>query len=81
MAILTAQQLTELRQSYQTYNLQPTCVKTNINAAQQAVEDYFENSVKVPMAAAIEAAVPGVFSTAQKKALVKMWLYQKGARE
>jgi hypothetical protein len=81
MAILTASQLTELRQACSRSGIAINYTKAQVNAGLQAIEDYFENTVRAGIATAIESAAPGVFTNAQKKQLAKMWLLQKYGRE
>ena len=82
MAILTAAQLTELRQKIQiSLSPNPAAVKNQINLALQAIEDYYETTARPGFGAAIETAVPGRFTPAQKKQIGKFWLLQKAGRE
>ena len=81
MAILTADQLTELRQRFAATLATLGVTKAEVNAALQAVEDYFENTARAGFGAAIETAVPAKFTAAQKKRLVAYWLLQKFTRE
>lgn len=80
MAILTTDQLAVLRRSaFPAENA--TWTKAEVNAALQAIEDYFETTARAGLGAAIEAAAPGRFSNARKKRLVAYWLLQKFDRE
>ena len=82
MAILTAAQLTELRQRVQSSAApNPAANKTQINLAIQAIEDYYETTARPGFGAAIETAVPGRFTPAQKKQIGKFWMLQKAGRE
>jgi hypothetical protein len=81
MAVLTAAQLTELRQGVARGVTSINYTKAQANAALQALEDYFENTARAGFSSAIEAAAPGVFTNAQKKQLGKYWLLQKAGRE
>lgn len=76
MAVISAAQLTPLRQEAERGVGTVPWTKPQINAALQAVEDHFE-SVKSGFVTAIETAVPGVFSLAQKREIVKFWLRYK----
>ena len=80
MAVLSAAQLIELRNSCETGRAGKG-TKAQVNAATQAVEDYFENTARSGLGSAIETAAPGVFGANEKKAIVKAWLLQKFARE
>jgi hypothetical protein len=82
MAILDSAQLVELRQRCaEAIAPNPvTWTKPQINTACQAIEDWFEAN-RVALGAAIETAVPGAFTNAQKTKLVKYWLAQKAVRE
>ena len=79
MAILSSTQYADLRQAAARESVTVTWSKAQVNAALQAIEDWFEAN-RAALGVAIEAAVPGVFSAAQKRALVKFWLAQKFAR-
>lgn len=82
MANLNAGQLTEIRQRVAATGAIPvTYTKPQINAAVQAVEDYFETTARAGISAAIEAVEPGTFTAAQKRQIAKMWLFQKYGRE
>jgi hypothetical protein len=54
---------------------------TIIDAALQAVEDYFEATAKAGLNSAIETAAPGVFTGPQKKLLIAYFIMQKASRE
>lgn len=79
MAVLTAGQLADLRNDYQAGGAVNTD-KPTLNAAEQAVEDYFENTFRAGVAAAIETAAPGVFTNAQKRRIVTAYLWRKFQR-
>lgn len=76
MAILTNDQLGDLRRGTEMDRTPLTHTKTQVNAAFQAIEDRFE-AVRASFGTAIETAAPGVFSGPQKIALVKFWLRSK----
>ena len=79
MAILTGDELAELRRAMAA-NGTVTWTKPQINAALQAIEDWFEAN-RVALGAAIEAAAPGLYNATRKKRLVAYWLRQKFVRE
>jgi len=79
MAVLTSLELTELRQRVQAAGAIDV-PKGTLNTACQAIEDWFEAN-RASLGAAIEAAIPGITTNAQKKRLVKFWLAQKFGRE
>lgn len=85
MAVLTSAQLAELRQgcasSAAAAGAPVNYTKAQLNAALQAVEDWFENTGRAAIGAAIEAAAPGLFNAAAKKRIAAYWLRQKFARE
>lgn len=77
MAILTPNQLAELRRAQQADTLIPQ-PKATINAALQAIEDYFETTARAQISSAINTATSPITLTApQKTLLVKYWLMQK----
>lgn len=80
MAVLTADQLAELRRENAAVVGTVTYTKPVINAGLQAIEDWFEAN-RAGLGAAIEAAAPGAFNAAGKKRLVKFWLRSKFGRE
>lgn len=81
MAILTSDELCAIRRHLQTGNaVAINYTKAQVNAATQAIEDWFEAN-RASLAAAINAATdPFVFTNAQKLQLVKHWLRQKFER-
>lgn len=80
MAILTSAEKAAIRQEYIKTLATVNITKIPINAALQAIEDWFEAN-RASLGAAIETAAPGVFTAAQKKNLVKFWLLSKFSRE
>lgn len=81
MAVLTSEQLTEIRQRLATKATEQgfpvDYTKPIINVAAQAVEDWFEAN-RPSLSAAINAATnPLVLTASQKKFLVAYWFYQK----
>jgi hypothetical protein len=81
MATLTPEQLAELRRRVARGQSPVTWDKLQVNAALQAVENYFEDVGRAAIGAAIEAAAPGVFGGPQKARIVAFWLWQKFRRE
>lgn len=85
MAILSASQCDELRQgitaSTEKAGVAVNYSKAQMNAAIQAIEDYFENTAKAGFGSSIEAAAAGVFNNAAKKRIIAHWLRQKFVRE
>lgn len=75
MAVLTPNQLAELRQAVAP-SLPGTVTKPTINQALQDIEDWFEANRAV-----LGAAITGGFTANQKRQLVKSWLLQKFGRE
>ena len=76
MAVLTASELTELRQGYAREIAAITVTKAQINAAMQAVEDTFGGApLQNALSDAIDTAIaPATMTNAQKRQLVKYWL-------
>lgn len=82
MAILDSGQLTEVRRAY-TDKRAPIVdyTKPQLNAAIQAIEDWFEMN-RAGLAVAIDAATaPYVFPATQKRLMVAMWLRHKSGRD
>ena len=82
MAILTPEQLAEVRREF-AGAVPITCNKPQINAALQAIEDWFEAN-RASLGTAIDTAtVPlgKTFTNPEKKQAVKFWLRQKFGRE
>jgi hypothetical protein len=80
MAILSGEQLAELRRELARGVSEVTWNKPQVNAAIQAYEDWFEGQ-RAAINAAIEGAAPGVFTAPQKKAMGRWFLGQKSGRE
>ena len=82
MAALTDAQLTELRRLFAEDGVPINVVKATVNAALQAVEDWFSLvATQTAVSNAINTATsPAVLSNAQKRALVKFWLRQRMER-
>jgi hypothetical protein len=81
MAIISVSDLASLRQRCAADANSVTWTKAQVNAAIQALEDWFDTTGRAGAAAAIESAAPGVFTNAQKKLIGKYWLAQKSGRE
>ncbi len=80
MAVLSAEQLAELRQGVQGEGDSATWKKADINAAFQAIEDKW-GAVQAALSAEIDIATsPIVFSNAMKKKIGKYWLRQRFGR-
>lgn len=82
MAVLDSLQLAEVRRAYADRRGPGVdFTKPQVNAAIQAIEDWFEAN-RATLAAAIDAATaPYVFPAAQKKLLAAMWLDHKSRRD
>jgi hypothetical protein len=77
MAVFTQQDLQYVRSAVAATGLTVTYTKATLDAATQAVEDWFAAN-QASLGAAINAATsPVVLSVAQKKALVVGWLLAK----
>jgi hypothetical protein len=86
MAVLTAAQLGKLLREmdikYSPANALPTdYTKAQFNAACQAIEDWFEGQRTAISTAINVATSPLVLTAAQKRFLVKAYLFQKFERE
>jgi hypothetical protein len=85
--ILNADQLAEIRRGVITTTAVGVAAKANVNAAIQAVEDWWEanrgtTSSGIGLSTAIDlATTPFVFTNPQKQAIVKFWLMQRIGRE
>jgi len=81
MAVLTQSELSEIRRGC-AKNENPNWTSPQIDAASQAIEDFFETTGKAAISIAIDAATsPFVFSNAIKKKSVAHWFKQKFRRE
>ncbi len=83
MAILSAPEQAELRRQIAAELPAVDFTKPQVNAAFQAIEDWFEAN-RASLSTAINAAtVPAgyTFTAAQKRILVAYWLRQKFGRE
>ena len=81
MAALTSEQRAELRRAVVRGESSITFTKPTIDAALQAVEDWFEGERAVVSAAIDAATTPHVFTNGQKKKMVRWFLQQKSKRE
>jgi len=77
MAVLTASELTPLRQGYALDTASVNATKAQINTAVQALEDWWETTAKIDAGTEIETAVPGEFTNPEKKTIGRWWLYHK----
>lgn len=80
MAMLTSPELGAIRRDLEDESIAITYQKAQVNAAIQAIENSFETTCKAALNNAIETAAPGVFTAAQKRAMVKRYLYRKFQR-
>jgi len=83
MAVLSPQELVEIRKKAAARVNMVPWNKFHINAALQTIEDWF-SAHKADLAADIEAATSVLgysFTGPQKKFLVAMWLFQKAGKE
>jgi hypothetical protein len=82
MAILTAAELDDVRHQWQRDADGIPWSRPKVNAALQAVEDVFTGTaLQTALSNAIDAAIaPGTMTAAQKRVLVKHWLWSRFAR-
>lgn len=81
MAILTADQLVQLRHDLAASVVIITWNKTQANSAFQAIEDWFENNRTVLALTIDTNTAPFTFTSVQKVRLIAFWLKQKFIRE
>jgi hypothetical protein len=82
MSVLTSSQLAEIRRAIIRKFGEPINMsKPRVNAAFQAIEDWFEANKAAGSAAIDAATAPDTFTGAQKKILFAVWLLQKYGRE
>lgn len=82
MAIITNEELSVLRKQFTEGIVPVTFIKAPINAALQAINDWFDKAaVQSSLNTDIEAAAAGVFTANQKKKLVKFWLRSRFEKE
>lgn len=77
MAVLASNKLALFRQLLARNEGEVTWVKADVNAAAQALEDWWETTARGLAGAEMESAAPGKFSNAQKKLIGKFWLEHK----
>lgn len=78
---LSVADLATLRQEFAYQHLPSAHTKADVNTALNAIENLFETQARSAFGNAIESAVPGTFTAAEKKTLVKFWLRSKFGRE
>lgn len=79
MAVLTSSELAEVAKAI-AKGTQVDWVKGDINAALQAIEDWFE-SERTTVSGLIDAATAFSFTNAHKKTMIRFFLRQKFRRE
>lgn len=77
MAVLTPIQLTKFRQALERDTETQGWTKAEANSMIQAVEDEYENTAKAGFVTAIETAVPGKTTNAEKKIVGKHYFAYK----
>ncbi len=81
MALLSQMELADLRRNVRRSAGDVSWTKPQINAAVQAIEDWFVQNRSSLVTAINTATGPFLFTGAQKKALVGYWMKQKFGRE
>ena len=81
MAVLTPQELNKIQQECEKVLKPVNYTKAQLNAAAQAVEDWFEANRASLVAVINTATAPLVLTGVQKKAVVAYWLYLKFTKE
>jgi len=81
MAVLTINQLENLRQLIASKIAAINYNKSQANLALQAIEDWFEANKALLSAAIDTATAPLVLTVAQKKLFVAVFILQKAGRE
>lgn len=74
MAVLTAEELQDIRQRMASKYPEINWRKKTINDASQAVEDQYVNVCRQHLIDAIEATVPGKFDDNQKRRIIRLWM-------
>lgn len=74
---LSTDNLTEIRQRIQRSGTPCDRTKSTLNAAINALDNYYISVVAPGAANAIEVAAPGQFTLAQKAQIAKQWLLIK----
>ena len=77
MAVLNAEQLVKLRQAFEREGDVATWVKADLNAAFQAIEDWWESNEGSRNGAVTAATSPGLLPVDVMKKLGKHWLAHK----
>lgn len=77
MAVLSGADLKIMRQGAAADVVPVTWTKAQAKLALQAVEDYYQATAKAGFGAAIETAVPGVFSNPAKKTLGRYYFQHR----
>ncbi|MHA2029080.1 MAG: hypothetical protein ACW99Q_06805 [Candidatus Kariarchaeaceae archaeon] len=80
MAILTPTELSEVRQKVELEEADIGTIKTEINLAIQAIEDWYEGA-RPDISTAIDSATTFNFTNTQKKRIGKYWMRQKWVKE
>ena len=80
MAVLNSDQLTDIRRTCASELPTTTHTKAQINAATQAVEDWFESNRPALNNVINTATAPLVLGAPAKLTLIKQWLRQKSER-
>jgi len=81
MAVLSANELAEVRKKIGLVEAVVDYDKNQVNLAIQAIEDWFETNRGGIVTAINAATTPFVFTAQQKRRLVKFYLLQKSGRE
>lgn len=81
MAVLTTDQLAQIRQDIAPKMLVINYNKAQVDAASQAIDTWFDNNQASLVSAINAATAPLVLTAAQKKVLVAYWLKQRTQRE
>jgi len=79
MAILTTEQLAEVRRKVSSEEDLITYTKNDINDALQAIEDWWEAN-QAGLSSAIDTGTIFSFTNSQKKKIAKFWLQQRFSR-
>lgn len=77
MAILTAEQLASLRQGFEREGNYGPWVKADLNAAFQAIEDWWESTTAARNGVIVAATAPGLLPDSATKAIGKQWQQHK----
>ncbi len=77
MAVLTAEQLASLRQGFEHEGNYGPWLKADLNAAFQAIEDWWEATTAARNGVITAATAPGLLPDSTTKALGKQWQQHK----